>query len=299
MKGRLRHVYKTVLRAFIYAAALPVLWILRLMPPAAASAVGEALGRLAFRVQGRAGRQAAARVGRVFPEISGEEREKIAAENFAHFGRSLGELLSWNFRRGAGAKLRIEGLEILEKARKSGRGAVMLTGHFGNWELAAAAVAAAWPGFSVVARDLYDPRFSRMAARMRERFGVQTFDTKDVRGILRHLRAGNCLAALVDQDSDRVRNVYVSFFGERVAAPAGPVLLAARANSMLISALVVPEDGGYCVRIGLIGENAGEEAPEVFLEKFNRVLEDGIRLDPARWVWIHDRWRSAEREARA
>jgi len=295
MRGRLRHAYKVVLRALIYAVAVPPILFFRLMPPEFSSAAGAALGKLAFLIFRRDARLAAARLGRVFPEMSGAERERIAAANFEHFGRSLGEFLSRSFRRNAGGRVSIEGREILDRARTQGRGAVILTAHFGNWEVGGLAVAAIWPGFSVVARDLYDSRFSRMAVRLRKGFGVTTYDTSNARGMLRHLKSGGFLAALVDQDSDRVRNTFVSFFGEKVVAPVGPVLLAARANSMLISALAVPENGGHRVKISLIGENLNGTAPEACIERFNRLLEAEIRANPDRWVWIHDRWRSVDK----
>ncbi len=292
IKGRVRHIYKLALRWMIYAILRPIIECFRLVPPRVAAAVGEGVGALAGLFMWRERRRAEANLVRAFPDLSTTARQRIVRAHFRHLGRSLGEFLSLTRRDPAQLKamVRVEGLEHLESARAAGRGAVVLTAHLGSWEVAAAAIGLRVPNLAVVARDLYDPRLSRLSERLRAHFNVRTFDTHDTRSMFRHLKRGGVLGVLVDQASRRVLNVPVGFFGRPVDTPVGPVNLAARAGSALLTGFIMQTGSGYRLILEELAGHANGTPPARQLERYNRRLEHWVREHPEQWVWMHNRW---------
>jgi len=292
LTGRARHAYKLALRAVIYAAIRPAVEVFRRLPPAAAGGLGAALAGGAWSVMPGAARRAVRNLGIALPELSEPARRRIAARHFRHLGRSAGEYLSLTTRDPGllSGRVRIEGLDRLERARAAGRGVIVLTAHLGSWEMAAASVSLAIGGMGVVARDLYDPRISRLINRLREHALVRTYDTGDVRGLLRHLKGGGVLGILIDQDSRRVATVPVPYFGVPAATPVGPVRLADRAGAALMMGFIVRHGAGY--RLVLEDLPPLPATAEGRLARFNARLESLVRAHPEQWVWLHDRWKS-------
>ncbi len=293
MRGRLRHAWKVALRAGIYCVIRPTAEGLRRLPVPVARGVGAAVGAAGGAIAFGAARQARANLRRAMPDLDAAGAARIAAAHFRHLGSVLGEWLAVSrlTRDALAASVPVEGLDLLERARREGRGVIVLTGHLGNWEIAAAAVGVRTPQLGVVARDLYDPHLSRFADRLRARFGVETFDTNDARGLLRHLNRGGVLGVLVDQSSRRVASLPVAWFGSPVATPVGPVKLAERTGAMLVSGFIVPRVGGSAVVLELLADAVGPGEEGALMARFNARLEERIRAHPERWVWLHDRWK--------
>lgn len=292
----LRHCYKVSLRAVIYAAIRPAIECFRLAPPEVAAAAGRWGGRLAGAVMWRARGKMEANLRRAFPDSDPTERRRMARAHFEHLGRTLGEFLSLTRRdperlRGI---VSVEGMEHVERPVREGRGVVVLTSHLGSWEIAAATFAQRFPSLAVVARDLYDRRLSRLAARLRAHFGVRTLDTGDARGILRHLKSGGVLGVLVDLSTWRVANARTRFFGGEVAAPVGPIHIAERAGAALVMGFGSWTGRRHRMVVESLADRPDGVPPAECMESFNRRLEHHIRQHPEQWVWLHDRWARSE-----
>ena len=286
-----RRIWKMILRAAIYAVVRPVIEAFRILPPRAASWTGQVLGGLAAAALPRFRMEAESNLARAFPDLSSAERSRIAAANFRHLGRELGQYLSLTRRdpRVLKSLVKAEGMDLLEKARSRGKGVIVLTGHMGSWEIAGAFVALSQPNLAVVARDLYDERLNALLNGFRARFNLKVFDNTDTRGILRHLKYGGILGVLVDQYSRRVASVPIPFFGKPAPTPVGPVRLAERTGAAIMMGFLTRTNGGY--RLALEKLEAGNDGvAERWLETFNLRLEAALRENPEQWVWMHDRW---------
>ena len=291
--GRFRHAYKVAIRAAIRAVILPPVLLVRLLPFRAAGALGGVLGYLAWWVAGWQTGRMADIVARAFPAIGAGVRRRIARESLARLGRTMCEYLALTRLpvREMRERTTVDGLEHVLRAQAEGRGVIVLTGHVGSWEVSAAAVGLRVEKLAVIARDLYDPAIDRMTKEYRGRFHVATFDTNDARGILRHLKGGGVLGILIDQASRRVANVPVPFFGTPVMTPVGPVRLAEKTGSALVTGFGLRTGNGYRVVLEPLRDRVAEgEAPEPILAEYNRRLEAVVRERPEQWVWLHDRW---------
>lgn len=293
--GRLRHAWKLLLRLIVYLVIRPPVEVLRRLPPSRAAALGESLGGFLGAVVPGERRKMVEHLRRAFPARPDADLDRVARGVFRHLGRTMGEYLSLTARNPAElvARVTVEGFEHLLRARQAGRGAIVLTGHLGSWEVAAAATGVALGGIGVVARDLYDDRLTRMIDGWRSRFSVTVYDTRDARGMIRHLKSGGVLAILADQNSPRVENVPVTWFGHPALSPVGPVALARRTGSAVVIAFTYRDGDRHRVVFEPYALSLNGEPDAGVVAAFNRRLEEYVRPRPEQWVWMHDRWRSA------
>lgn len=192
----------------------------------------------------------------------------------------------------------IEGLEYFDEAYKMGKGVIALTGHIGNFELLAAWFSLRGYKVSVIGRELYDPRLDRLLVQNREKIGSQNIPTTaGVKPVMRALKAGRVLGVLADQDSSRVRGVFVDFFGRPARTPVGPILLPYKTGSSIIPIAVVRADKNrYKIivkpEVKLAFSDDREKDIVDVTQRCTKVLESIIREYPDQWLWMHDRWKS-------
>ena len=182
--------------------------------------------------------------------------------------------------------------QAFDHALEKNRGVIFVTGHIGNWELLAHALSQMGYPVSTVAKESYDPRFTRQIDRFRQRSGVQVI----YRGrpgapaaMLRALKEGRAIGFLIDQDT-RVPSAFVPFFGRPASTPVGPAELAVRTGAAVVVGTIhrTPR-GTHVIDIEPcpIPSNV-KQATAMMTAR----LEERIRRHPTQWVWFHQRWRT-------
>jgi|YNPNPStandDraft_1061719.scaffolds.fasta_scaffold01914_10 KDO2-lipid IV(A) lauroyltransferase len=241
------------------------------------------------------------------------EIRKIALESFQNLCLSGLECL--RFARVGPSDLlgrtTVKGWEHAEAASREGRGGIFVTGHMGNWELAAALVAARGLPMNVVARHIYLEPLNRRLVGIRSRMGVRTiYRDSSMRPMIRCLKENQFLGILPDQDVRRVGGIYVEFFGRPALTPVGPALLAIASGAPLLLArdIRLPH-GRHLVTIDppVYADRRAPREQEIrrLVTLYTRRLEEFVREHPGQWVWVHRRWRTrpsqagGERNARA
>jgi Kdo2-lipid IVA lauroyltransferase/acyltransferase len=132
-------------------------------------------------------------------------------------------------REGIDCYVKAENMHILDEALRAGNGAILLTGHFGNWELLGAYVAQKNYPIQVVGTPLKNPLLDKLLVNMRNGAGYLNRPRgKSAKEILRALKEGALLGILMDQDIKNLNGVFVDFFGRKAHTPIGPVVLAAK-----------------------------------------------------------------------
>ena len=191
----------------------------------------------------------------------------------------------------------IEGEEHLRAALAKGRGAIMVTGHFGNWELAGLALAHVVGSAMAIARPLANPLTEAHTLAWRRRAGLTVVTRRGaLRHVIRHLQSGGCAAMLIDQNQ-RSGGVFVDFFGRPAATVPSPAMLALKYDvPVLMGYSWRPGRGSFhCFRcdppFDLIrtGDYDADVAANTAL--FTRRIEEIIRERPDQWFWLHSRWR--------
>jgi KDO2-lipid IV(A) lauroyltransferase len=287
------------------------LWGLRWLPDRALLGFGAAFGSLLYASLHQYRRVARMNLQQAFGDVWSEEAiERTVRRNFEHCGQSLAEFMAMSSWSGAEIERRVElrGSHRLDAALAQGRGAILVTAHYGNWELMAARVVQAGYPVRVIARDADDPATNALINWIRGGCGYEVISRREAtRPALECLRRNECLGILLDQNTVS-GEVYVDFFGYPAATAPGPAILALRTGAPLIPLFDRRrEDGTHVVEIQppVQWTATGEREPDVLAitSQLTQTIERQIRAEPAQWFWIHNRWKkqkgSMEREARS
>ena len=263
----------------------------------AAHRVGERLGDLA-RALGLRRRVAEDNLARAFPERDAAARAAILAEHYRELGRTVTEyprhpeLVAAD---GAPIVREIRGREHLEAARARGRGVILLTGHYGNFELLGAVLGRTHP-VDFIVKPLSNPAIEAWVAELRRRAGVGTIALgSGVRGAFAALRANRWVAMVADQDARR-HGVFVPFLGRPASTPTGPAELSLRTGAPIVMGFASRLPDGRIdldIQPPLLGEGDGREAVRDLTALHTAALEAWVRKHPEMWFWLHRRWKTA------
>jgi KDO2-lipid IV(A) lauroyltransferase len=186
--------------------------------------------------------------------------------------------------------------EIVTKAKSTG--AVILTAHFGNWELLAYSHAHYGFPIRIIHRRLRNPFIDDVIVRERERGGNKVI-RKTVAGIevLRALRQKSFVAVAIDQNASGRMGIFVPFFARLASTSSGVAGLVLASGVPVIPAFPIRENGTWRHRI-VIGEPitfvpTGNQQDDLRMltEKFSAAVQQMVEQYPDHWLWIHKRWK--------
>lgn len=177
----------------------------------------------------------------------------------------------------------------------SDRPALVVTGHYGNWEMAGYALALFGFKSFAIARPLDNPWLDRFIRKFREKTGQQLLAKKgDFQRIDGVLRDGGILCTLGDQDAGQ-RGLYVDFFGRPASTHKAIALLAMehRANVLVTTTRKVAEPMRYAIEVGdvIAPDEVDRLAVRSLTQRLTTALERLVRLDPRQYFWLHRRWK--------
>lgn len=230
-----------------------------------------------------------------FPEAGDAWRRDVARRCYAHFGAEAMAMLRLSRLGVEGVRARTEvvGREVLEAAAAHSAGAVLVTGHVGNWEICGAAIVAAGLPMDVIAARQRNPYVDRYVTRCRANLGMEVIPRDQARRrVVETLRTGKSVGVVGDQDA-RDAGIFVDFFGRPAATARGPAVLARRARSLMGTAFVVRLPGRrlrYRLELEMLDPGAGADA---ITQACASRLEAQIRKHPEQYFWMHRRWKTA------
>ncbi|MBV6456973.1 MAG: Lipid A biosynthesis myristoyltransferase [Fimbriimonadaceae bacterium] len=266
--------------------------------PIRAEKAGERLGATLFRVSKKHRMRAIHNLALAMPEMTDAERTALAKRVFVHFGRVFADFLSGrnSDRDHVASTTTFEGLEHLDQALAKGKGVILITGHFGNWERLAAFLTARGYELSVVARDADQGRTTEIVNTLRESTGTKVIPRGNAaRPIIDRLRKNQLVGILPDQNSDEV---FIPFFGKPCGTVLGPGVIAERTESPVVPCWCIwkaPGQYHIIVEAPLVPDEQGTVTGEPMMRAINRAIEAIIRRHPEQWLWFHNRWKSAIR----
>ncbi len=282
-----------------YGALRGLVRALGVVPWGSAGRVGASVGALGFRPLGVRRRVVERQIAAAFPELSEEQVAEMARASYRHLGQSAIETALLPGLGQAGV-LRlvseVENWEAVERAQAGGKGIVVVAGHLGNWELAAAYMAARGIPLDVIVRRMGNPLFDAYLNQTREQLGVKVvYDAQAVRHTPRALREGRAVGFVADQGVRGLASTFVPFFGRPAKTPRGAAVFALRFGSPVVFATALRKpDGTYLVGfedIPVIDTGNRESDVDALVLRFTRVLEKWVRRAPEQYFWQHRRWR--------
>ncbi len=273
---------------------IAVMWTLSWLPVPVLLALGRGLGVLAGRLVRRRRRVVQVNLALCFPEIDAQERERMTDRHFGDLGMGVFETAlawfapDWRLRRYG----EVIGAEHLQAAQADGSGALLLTGHFTTLELGARFLCLAGVPFHAMYRPYNNAVMDWCMHRWRQqRSKLPALPRSDLRRLVRALREGRAIWYAPDQTLDRRISVYAPFFGTPVLSITATSRLAQMGRAKVVPYFPVRERGRYRVHIlpALEGFPGADEAADA--TRINGVLEQGVRLAPTQYFWVHKRFK--------
>jgi KDO2-lipid IV(A) lauroyltransferase len=260
--------------------------------------IGSALGAAAHALLPRARRTAHANVLRVFPHFDERQKRAFVRRCFATLGELLGETVALYNPLQAPPLLPLSEptRTLFDEVLREGRGVVFASAHLGPWERVAASLVAAGVPLVTLARESYDPRFSRLYDQLRSAHGVRAVwrgTPGAATSIVRILRAGGVLGVPMDLRA-RVASCDAPFLGHDAPTAIGPARIALRTGAAVVVGTAAPMGDALAVtatRIATEDLPPGAAAVGELTCRINRELSHRILALPHAWVWMHERWR--------
>ena len=284
-----------------YAALRGFIWPLQRLPLRLAVSLGAELGTFLYRVVRVRREVTEQNLRTAFPELPEAEIEALALRTYRNFGRMLAEFvreprLTPEF---LAEHVEFVNEDVLREAVAAGKGGILVTGHFGNWEWMAAALCARGYDLQPIVAEQRNRLVEKLIDDFRAAAGVRVikFGAPSVRQTLKLLRSNGFVGILVDQDAGR-NGEFVPFFGRPASTPKGPAVFHLKTGSPLIFLASVRLGPGrhrvYCerLRVETDGQPTDENVHAVTAAITAR-LEHWVRQYPDHWFWMHRRWKSS------
>jgi KDO2-lipid IV(A) lauroyltransferase len=264
-----------------------------------ATTVGSGLGHFVFRFTRIRRHVTMENLRHAFPQKTEGELLTIAHGAYRTYGIAITQML---WAGGASAeelisKVHMSSRESIARALEQGQGLLLMSAHFGSWELLPTSVRLLVDRpFVMIVQTQRNHRINALIDRLRSRFDNQTIPMgPSVRHILEALRENKIVLLLGDQSGPK-ESVFVDFFGRPAATHRGPAVFSLRNDTpILMIFLVRRSDGTYEAlleevdRSGL--EGSSEENILELTRRHTALAEKYIRIYPDHWLWMHKRWK--------
>ncbi|MBF0547463.1 MAG: lysophospholipid acyltransferase family protein [Candidatus Riflebacteria bacterium] len=231
--------------------------------------------------------------------ISINEAKKIAEKTYFNFffNSITMATLSFGSKNKLLSAIRVRGFENFAKAYEKGRGVIILSGHFGLWELIPQWFSANGYQMTSVIRRQTNLQVDEIMERMRRNHGALTTDSGyGIRDILKTLKSGKLLGLMMDQNAGD-KGIFVDFLGKPASTVPGPAMVSAKTGSPLVLVIVQPgSDSNIDFKIlppiypDQFPNNS--EGRTMLTSRYTDLFCDIIKKRPEQWFWLHRRWKS-------
>lgn len=262
-------------------------------------------GKLAFHFMPLQRAPVMRNLRRIFGDtMSNDEIVALAQACYGHFIRFVFEYIRLAFMSAAGKKkmIRVENMEAVVKAHGQGKGVLMLTGHFGNWEVATVAGISQFTQykglFHFVRRPLKPQWFNDLITRRFKRAGFGTLAKRGSLDSLLDLLAAQAIVVFVfDQHAGARDGILVNFLGHPAHTFKSLAIIALSTGAPVIPAASWREpDGTHVLSFGdPLPHFDSEDTTEAIrrnTQTYNDAIEKIVLRHPEQWIWMHRRWKT-------
>jgi KDO2-lipid IV(A) lauroyltransferase len=285
----------------VYVSVRIIVCIIQTLPYAAACKLAMGMAWLAERVDKRHCLVAAENLRQAYPgKYDGSGPEQDVRATFRHFGNLLIEIIHLPRALHIGTwrrHLDLGDARMLIDALLSGRPLLLVTGHFGNWEMGGYTLGLLGFKTHAIARPLDNRFLDDYLRRFRERTGQGVLAKHGDFDRMQELLAdGGVLATLADQDAGQ-RGLFVEYFGRPASTHKAIALMALQYNvpMLVLGIRKVGEPMRYqtiCEDLIRPEEYAGRrDAVKAITQRFTSALERIVRTAPVQYFWLHRRWK--------
>ena len=237
-----------------------------------------------------------------FPEMNDKEARRITRRCYQRIGTSAAEFIHFpNIdERYVREHIRIEGMEHIEKSAREGRPRLVLTGHFGNWELSSHAFSLMVAPMAFIVKPFRSPIIDAIVTERRQLGGNAIIrQSESAKQVIKFLRKNYMVGILIDQNVDRHRGVFVNLFGRKTYTTDGIARLALAMRAAIHPGFIFRDPANKFRHTICFGPDLPmdydaprEEEIITLTRRCNQELEKAIQKAPDHWIWFQARWKS-------
>jgi len=243
-------------------------------------------------------------------QVAPGEIDRIAAAHYGHLWRLACEFVRFRWMSAAQKKalVRVEGVDNFVAALDQGKGILILTGHFGNWEVSTTSGIALFPElrgrFHFVRRPIKPAWLDRLVTRRFNEAGFGVFSKRDsLDALLAALARGDAVVVPFDQHAGPPDGIAVDFLGHAAWTFKSLAIIALSTGAPVLPAASWREpDGRHVLRfeppLAPIEHQSTTEAIRLNTRAYNQALERLVVRHPEQWYWVHRRWKHVEPRVR-
>lgn len=284
-----------MLNSILYGLFLMVFYLVKIFPDG--YRIGKGLGNIIYWILKERREITINNLKKVYGDkLTDKEITSLCKDVYHHMGITLIEFIKLDSlkKKDMESLVDIEGLEYLEEAYALGKGVIIYSAHFGNWEWLASVISLLGYPFNAIARTQDNPYFDKKINEIRTSKGTNIIPRgMAVRKAIKALRRGEILFILGDQNA-RKDGWLMDFFGQPALTYPGVVQLACRTGAIVLPAyLIRKEPGKFLLKIypyHELPQDASEKEQKELLKKLTENMEDVIYKYPEQWLWLHRRW---------
>ena len=289
----------TLLHRIEYALTRTVIFFAGLLPVRCALALGAGLGWTAWSVLGVRKKIVMMNLQQAFPDRTQRERSRIGLHSYMNSGRFMLEFAR-QVRMGEDyieKHVTVEDPQALDNLKAS-NGAIIITGHFGNWELFGVACRYKLADVAFLVGRQSNGLVDGYINGMRSIHGIELYNRRSaVKGVLKSMKRGGYVCWLSDQDAGS-SGVVIDFFGYPASTPRGAAAFSVKLGVPVVPAVLVRKGKGPDHTL-VIGKPvypdrslSPEEAEKDVTQKYTGQLEQMIIRKPELYWWAHRRWKT-------
>ena len=300
--GRLQPVARDLFDRAVYVAARLVSVALHAFPVNTNLQTARFLGTCLYAADRRHRERALANLRRSFPQMTERQRHRLARRSMQQMVMLFVEVLFTTrlIRLDTWAKyVELENFrEVLDMLLRRERGLLLLTGHYGNWEILGYVLATL--GFETVsiARPLDNPYVSRFLFDVRERTGQRIVAKKGATPeVQAALDERGAVGFIADQNAGR-KGVFVDFFGRKASTYKSIGLVAMEYDVPIVIGYARRVNDRFQFKCGaqdIIYPQDWKSQPDplrYITQRYTKAIEDIVRVDPGQYWWVHRRWKT-------
>lgn len=264
--------------------------------------IGKSVARLLYPIAKKHRKIAYENISYAFPELTESEKQNLVKKHFLHIGVLLGDsLYAPRINRKWLEKYAVyddDSQEIERRVRDSGEGVILISGHFGSWELLVNYLGYVFKGLGIY-KKIKNPYLDNWYKKLREASGIDLVSTEEPSSIIaKQLKKGRWIGFGADQNAGNV-GIFVKFMNRYASTFQGPALMGyLTGGRMLLYSFIKDEKDRVHIRIKDLGTvdkkkySNKKDAIRYYTELWTKTLEKEIHKFPEQYFWVHRRWKT-------
>jgi len=198
--------------------------------------------------------------------------------------------------------VQFENRHYIDDALRDGKKIIIISAHYGNWELGATAVGALIHPITSIHKKMNNPYFDNYLLQSRSKFNMTMVEKRGaIRHLVKALKNDQIITMMVDQNVNPDDGIYIDFLGAKATQTAAPAFLARKFDALIIPILIHtdPQKEQVITFLEPIVTAQTENEERDILESTQAqadCISDAILAYPEPWFWCHKRWKSAHEE---